>query len=168
MVSAAEKLFANLLIASRWLMAPLYLGLTAALIVVIVEFFQEIAGIVTGFSSLHRDGVILAALKLIDLVLIARLVLIVIGAGLDTIVSPRVTDAHPDRPAWMGKDDFSGLKLKVVASIIAIAAVDLLEGFIEIETMDKSDILWKIAVFLAFVVAGLLLAWMDRLSAETH
>ena len=101
MVSAAEKLFANLLIASRWLMAPLYLGLTAALIVVIVEFFQEIAGIVTGFSSLHRDGVILAALKLIDLVLIARLVLIVIGAGLDTIVSPgSPTRIRTGRPGW--------------------------------------------------------------------
>lgn len=163
-----EKLLANLLIASRWLMAPFYLGLAAALVVVIVEFFRELVVAVVGFDGMHRESVILVALKLIDLVLVGNLLLIVIGAGLDTIVSRRVTDEHPARPDWMGKDDFSGLKLKVLASIIAIAAVDLLESYIEIETVDKATIVWKIAVFLAFVVAGLLLAWMDRLTSEPH
>jgi uncharacterized protein (TIGR00645 family) len=168
MLQAAEKLLANLLIASRWLMAPLYLGLLAALIVVIVAFFRELVDIIRTFADLHRDGVILAALQLIDLVLIGNLVLIVIGAGLDTVVSRQVTDAHTARPEWMGKDDFAGLKLKVVASIIAIAAVDLLESFIEIDTVDTHALGWKIALFLAFVVAGLLLALMDRLTGETH
>jgi uncharacterized protein (TIGR00645 family) len=168
MLQAGEKLLANLLIASRWLMAPLYLGLLVVLIVVVVAFFRELVGIVATFADLHRDGVILAALQLIDLVLIGNLVLIVIGAGLDTVVSRRITDAHAARPEWMGKDDFAGLKLKVVASIIAIAAVDLLESFVEIDTVDKGELGWKIAVFMAFVVAGLLLAWMDRLTGDTH
>jgi uncharacterized protein (TIGR00645 family) len=69
---------------------------------------------------------------------------------------------------FMGKIDFSGLKLKVVASLIAIAAVDLLESFIEIATVNKTDVLWQIAILLTFVVAGVLLAWMDRLVAEPH
>jgi uncharacterized protein (TIGR00645 family) len=168
MLQASEKLLAKLLIASRWLMAPLYIGLLAALVVVVVGFFQELVEIVRGFADLHRDGVILGALKLIDIVLVGNLVLIVIGVGLDTVVSRQVADAHTARPEWMGKDDFAGLKLKVVASIIAIAAVDLLESFVEIETVDKSELVWKIAVFLAFVVAGLLLALMDRLTGETH
>lgn len=168
MFQTSEKLLASLLIASRWVMAPLYLGLIAVLAVVVVGFFQELTGIVAGFADLHRDGVILGALKLIDIVLVANLVLIVIGAGLDTVVSRRIADRQGDRPKWMGKDDFAGLKLKVIASIIAIAAVDLLESFIEIETVDKGQLVWKIGVFMAFVVAGLLLAWMDRLTDETH
>ena len=167
MPQASEKLFADLLIASRWLMAPLYLGLVVALVVVVVGFFQELVGIVAGFADLHRDGVILGALKLIDIVLVGNLVLIVIGVGLDTVVSRSVADGQGHRPKWMGKDDFAGLKIKVIASIIAIAAVDLLESFIEIETVDKGQLVWKIGVFMAFVVAGLLLAWMDRLT-ETH
>jgi uncharacterized protein (TIGR00645 family) len=168
MPHAIEKLLARLLIASRWLMAPIYVGLMVALIVVVVEFFRELAVEIIGFAGLSRGGVILGALKLIDLALIANLVLIVIGAGLDTVVSPSVGEAQPTRPEWMGKDDFAGLKLKVVASIIAIAAVDLLETFIEIGSVDKSELIWKIGIFLAFVVAGVLLAWMDRLTAEPH
>ncbi|HEY1796356.1 MAG TPA: YqhA family protein [Stellaceae bacterium] len=168
MLQASEKLLAKLLIASRWLMAPLYLGLIAVLVVVVIGFFQDLVGIVAGFGDLHRDGVILGALKLIDIVLVGNLVLIVIGVGLDTVVSRAVADAQVDLPKWMGKDDFAGLKLKIVASIIAIAAVDLLESFVEIETVDKGELIWKIAVFMAFVVAGLLLAWMDRLTDETH
>src|SRR5690348_6027105 len=120
MFQTSEKLLASLLIASRWVMAPLYLGLIAVLAVVVVGFFQELTGIVAGFADLHRDGVILGALKLIDIVLVANLVLIVIGAGLDTVVSRRIADRQGDRPKWMGKDDFAGLKLKVIASIIAI------------------------------------------------
>lgn len=168
MLQGSEKLLARLLIASRWLMAPLYLGLMVALVVVVVGFFQELVGIVRGFADLHRDGVILGALKLVDIVLVGNLVLIVIGVGLDTVVSREVADTHAARPKWMGMDDFAGLKLKVVASIIAIAAVDLLESFIEIETVDKSELVWKIGVFMAFVIAGLLLACMDRLSGDAH
>ncbi len=168
MPQSPETLLARVLIASRWLMAPLYIGLLAALVVVVVGFFQELVEIVRGFADLHRDGVILGALKLIDIVLVGNLVLIVIGVGLDTVVSRQVADAHTARPKWMGKDDFAGLKLKVVASIIAIAAVDLLESFVEIETVDKGQLVWKIAVFMAFVVAGLLLALMDRLTGEPH
>lgn len=168
MLQAVERLLATLLIASRWLMAPIYLGLAAALVVVVVEFFRELVGEIVGFAALGRTGVILGALKLIDLVLVGNLLLIMISAGLDTVVSRQTVEGQPARPEWMGKVDFSGLKLKVVASIIAIAAIDLLETYVAIGTVDKRDVLWKIVVFLAFVVAGLLLAWMDRLTGEPH
>jgi uncharacterized protein (TIGR00645 family) len=168
MLQACEKFVANLLIASRWLMAPLYVGLLAALVVVIIAFFQDLVETVKGLADLHRDGVILSTLKLIDMVLVGNLVLIVIGAGIDILVSRHVADGLRSRPSWMAKQDFAGLKLKVIASIIAIAAVDLLESYIEIDTVDQSRIVWKLALFMAFVVAGVLLAWMDRLAADTH
>ena len=163
-----ETVIAGLLIASRWLMAPLYLGLIAALIVVGVEFFEELAHTVMGFASLDADAVILATLKLIDLVLVANLVLIMISAGIGTLGSVASNAEHAGWAEFMGKIDFSGLKLKVVVSLVAIAAVDLLESFVEINTANKTDLFWQIAILATFVLTGVLLAWMDRLATEPH
>lgn len=168
MIKRLEALIAAVLVASRWLMAPLYIGLIAALIVVGVEFFRELVHTIAGFAALDTDGVILAVLKLIDLVLIANLVLIMISAGVGTLGTVVSGVEHDGWAEFVGKVDFSGLKLKVVASLIAIAAVDLLESFIEIGTISKSDVLWQIAILMTFVVSGVLLAWMDRLVAEPH
>ena len=163
-----ETVIAGLLIASRWLMAPLYLGLIASLIVVGVEFFEELAHTVADFASLDADAVILATLKLIDLVLVANLVLIMISAGIGTLGSVASSAEHAGWAEFMGKIDFSGLKLKVVVSLVAIAAVDLLESFVEISTANKTDLFWQIAILATFVLTGVLLAWMDRLATEPH
>jgi uncharacterized protein (TIGR00645 family) len=168
MLARLEALIAGVLIASRWLMAPLYIGLIAALIVVGAEFFAELVHTVAGFAALDTDGVILAVLRLIDLVLIANLVLIMISAGIGTLSATASGVENAGWDEFVGKVDFSGLKLKVVASLIAIAAVDLLESFVEIDTTSKSDVLWQIAILMAFVASGVLLAWMDRLVAEPH
>jgi uncharacterized protein (TIGR00645 family) len=161
-----EALVAGVLAASRWLMAPFYLGLIVALVVVGVGFFRELVHSVAGFAALDTDGVILAVLKLIDLVLIANLVLIMISAGAGTLGAVASSTEHAGWTEFIGKVDFTGLKLKVIASLIAIAAVDLLESFVGIDSIPKSDVLWQIAILLTFVVSGLLLAWMDRLVAE--
>ena len=126
------------------------------------------ASTVSGFGGLDTDAVILAVLKLIDLVLIANLVLIMISAGIGTLGAVGAGGDHEGWTDFVGKVDFSGLKLKVVASLIAIAAVDLLESFIDIDAMNKTDLAWRIAILAAFVITGVLLAWMDRLIAEPH
>jgi len=160
-----EHLLAALLYGSRWLMAPAYVGLVAALIGILVEFFRELAGAAGGFADMSSAALILAVLKLIDLLLIGNLVQIMIFAGVETLVA-RAADA--DRPQWMGKVDLGGLKLKVVASIVAIAAVQLLETFMDIAEATPQTVLWQVVILLAFVLAGVLLAWMDRLSAGPH
>ena len=168
MLERLETLIATALIASRWLMAPLYTGLIAVLVVVVVAFFHELLLTVGALPQLSADAVILAVLKLIDLVLLANLVLIMIFAGVCTLGGAL---ALTDRAGWtqfMGKIDFTGLKLKVVASLVAIGAVDLLESFVEIGTTNKSDVLWQIAILLTFVLSGVLLAWMDRLVQQPH
>jgi uncharacterized protein (TIGR00645 family) len=161
------QIVATILIGSRWLMAPLYLGLIAALIVIGVEFFEELIHAIVGFTKLDADGTILGVLKLIDLVLIANLVLIMITAGIGTLTSIERSEDDAPWMHFMGKVDFSGLKLKVIVSLVAIAAVDLLESFVEVATIDKTDLLWQIAILGTFVLTGVLLAWMDRL-VETH
>jgi uncharacterized protein (TIGR00645 family) len=163
MVSFLNKVIATVLTGSRWLMAPLYLGLIAALVVVVVEFFKELFHAIIGFVGLSADGTILAILKLIDLVLIGNLVLIMITAGIGTLGSIPQNEHDEPLMQFMGKVDFSGLKLKVIVSLVAIAAVDLLESFVEVATIDKTDLLWQIVILATFVVTGLLLACMDRL-----
>ena len=161
-----EQIVATVLIASRWLMAPLCLGLIAALVVVIVEFFTELVGVAASVGKLYSSELILAVLKLVDLVLLGNLLLIMLFAGVLTLGANIVTENHPNWSRFMGEVDFAGLKLKVVASLTAIAAVGLLESFIGIEKVAKSDVMWEIAILLAFVVSGVMLAWMDLLVAR--
>jgi uncharacterized protein (TIGR00645 family) len=162
MLKRLEMAIAAVLLASRWLMAPLYFGLVVSLLVDVVVFFRGLIQAIASFSE-GGGGVILSILKLIDLILLGNLILIIIGAGVDTLVSESAIEDRK-RPQWMGKIDFSALKLKIIASIIAIAAVYLLEMFFTIDQQDKTDVLWSIAIFMSFVVAGVLLAWMDRLA----
>jgi len=164
MLRRFEELIAAVLLASRWLMAPLYFGLLVALVVILGVFFRGLIQAIAGFGQSASGDTILTILKLIDLILLGNLILIIIGAGVDILVSER-TMAGRRRPEWMGNIDFGALKIKIVASIIAIAAVYLLEIFFTIHQQSEHDVFWSIVIFMSFVVGGVLLAWMDRLTA---
>jgi len=166
MIERLERLITSVLVASRWLMAPLYVGLIAALIFVGVEFFRELIHTIASFGALDTGAAILAVLKLVELVLIANLVSIMIRAGVGTLAPIASRVAHSAWVDFVGKIDFSGPKLKAIASLITIAAIGLMESFVGIDTTSKTDVLWQIAILIAFVTAGVLLAWMDRLVAK--
>jgi len=159
-----ERFILTTLKASRWLMAPLYLGLIVALGIVLVEFYRELAHTIAGFGEMTMDMVSLAVLKLIDLVLVGNLIFIMTAAGVQVLAS--IARAAADQPDWMGNLDFSGLKFKILASIVAIASIELLETYMNIASMNKADVLWKILILLALVLSGVLLAWMDRLDTD--
>ena len=166
MLQNVERFIAWTLRASRWLMAPLYLGLIGAMGLVLAEFCRELAHTIAGFGAMTMDMVNLAALKLIDLVLVANLVFIMTAAGVQALAS--APQAPEDRLDWMGKLDFSGLKFKILASIIAIASIELLETYMNIGSFNKTDVMWKIVILLALALTGVLLAWMDRLGAGSN
>jgi uncharacterized protein (TIGR00645 family) len=153
------------LLAGRWTMAPFCLGLIIALLVVVVQFFRELAHIVVGFTAMDDADVIIAVLKLVDLVLIANLVVMVVAAAVEMVLPAAM---HGADTAESGIIDIAALKPRLFASISAIAAIDLLESFINIGPADKSGIMWEIAILLAFVVSGVLLAWMERLGQQRH
>jgi uncharacterized protein (TIGR00645 family) len=157
------------LLAGRWAMAPLCFGLIAALAIVVVQFGRELVHAVTGFPAMRGAEVILSVLKLVDLVLIANLLLMIVGAGIEIFLpaAPAANAVDAERPEAAGVNEFAALKPKLFASIGAIAAIDLLESFVNIESVDKTAVLWEIVILLAFVVSGVLLAWMDRL-ADRH
>lgn len=171
--NSVERNFEKLLFASRWLMAPMYLGLVVALGMLAIVFVNELVTYVPKVMTMKGEDVILVVLTLIDLTLAANLLVIVLFSGYENFVSKFDFDAGQDRPAWMGTVDFSGLKMKLIASIVAISAIDLLKWFMgvedttDIEVMDRK-FFWLVTIHLAFVVSGVLMALMDYLTSRSE
>lgn len=167
------------LFASRWLMAPFYIGLVVALVALMVVFFQELFhqvpmlwtfDPVTHAYAMTADDAIMLALSLIDLSLAANLLLIVIFSGYENFVSKIDTSNHEDRPDWMGQVDFSGLKLKLIASIVAISGISLLKAFMNLNkpgaTVNYDELGWMAGLHGVFVMSGLLMAVTDWFSSR--
>jgi uncharacterized protein (TIGR00645 family) len=149
------------LFASRWLMAPFYIGLVVALLVLLLKFVQEIIHFVPHVFISPESDVLLFVLTLIDLSLTGNLLVMVIFAGYENFVShiDVAEDAH--RPTWMGTIDFSGVKIKLIGSIVAISGIHLLKQFMKVEAVNKEDLKWLLLTHAAFVISGVLLAVMD-------
>jgi len=167
-----EDQFEKGLFAARWLMAPMYLGLVVALAMMSVIFLRELVYYAPQVMSLTPEKTILVVLTLIDLTLAANLLLIVLFSGYENFVSKFDFNAGPDRPEWMGKVDFGGLKMKLIASIVAISGIHLLKRFMEIgdpktPAADDRTLMWLTVIHVTFVVSGVLMALMDWLQAKS-
>ena len=160
--------FERLLFASRWLQAPLYVGLALTLVLLLVRFALSGFDLVLhGFDG-SEDHLIVAVLGLVDLTLVANLVLMVVFAGYETFVSRLDEAASSDRLGWMGRIGFSDLKLKLMGSIVAISAIHLLEDFMNVHDLPDRDLGWRAGLHGLFVVSGLVLAAMDRVGQDNH
>jgi uncharacterized protein (TIGR00645 family) len=159
------------LFASRWILAPLYLGMVLALAVILVVFVHELVTELAHISSMHGEQAILLALSLIDLSLTGNLLLIVIFSGYENFVSKIHVGEHEDRPSWMGTVDFAGLKIKLIASIVAISAIALLRAFLPLgdvgAEVDGRRLGWMVAIHLTFIASGVLMAAMDWITSNT-
>ncbi len=155
------------LFASRWLMAPFYIGLVGALIVLLFSFMQELLHFMMSIPTLTQTDAVLGVLSLIDLSLAGNLLIIVMFSGYENFVSKIDTTDHKDQPEWKGTVDFSSLKLKLIASIVAISGIHLLKVFMDVEKTSDAQIRWMIIIHLVFVVSGVLLALMDYIAAGT-
>lgn len=166
--SRAELLFEKALFQSRWLAAPIYLGLVFGLVVLLVAFFAKLVSELPGIFTLKADDAVLLVLTFIDIALIANLTLIVIFAGYESFVSKMEMDDHPDRPDWIGQVGFSGLKLKLFASLVAISGIELLKAFMAARTAGTIPpaLPWMIGIHLTFVATSLVTAWTGKLKAE--
>lgn len=168
-----ETRFERGLFASRWLMAPMYLGLVVSLAMLTIVFTRELIYYLPQVFVMSAEEAILVVLTLIDLSLAGNLLLIVLFSGYENFVSKLDIEDSVDRPSWMGTVDFSGLKMKLIASIVAISGIHLLKRFMEIGEADaeapfnESHLYWLVIIHLTFVVSGVLLAFMDWLSART-
>ena len=166
----AEKWLETGLFRARWLMAPFYVGLVAALAALLAVFVREAIHEFSQLGVMSPEDAILMVLSLIDLSLAGNLLLIVIFSGYENFVSKIDTGSDEDRPDWLGTVDFSGLKMKLIASIVAISAIALLKAFMHLaegDAIDNLHLIWLVVIHFTFVVSGVMLALMDWLASKT-
>jgi uncharacterized protein (TIGR00645 family) len=156
----------SLIFNSRWLMAPFYIGLAVSLAVLLLKFCMMLWEFIVHAPGSKETDIILGVLSLIDVSLTGNLVLLVMFSGYENFVSKIDAGGHPDWPEWMSKIDFTSLKQKLLGSIVAISAVQVLKAFMNIDTtIDPVKLGWLVGVHLAFVVSTLMLALSDRWTA---
>ena len=158
-----EKFIERGLFASRWILAPFYVGLVGSLVALLISFAKEIVHLFANVSAIASQDAILACLALIDISLAANLVIIVVFSGYENFVSKMDVANHEDAPSWKGKVDFTGLKIKLIASIVAISGIHLLKVFMDIKKYTEQEIYWMVIIHVVFVVSGVMLALMDYL-----
>ncbi|MFC3034565.1 TIGR00645 family protein [Pseudoalteromonas fenneropenaei] len=162
-----EKSLETTLFSGRWLLAPFFLGLLFAVVLLLVKFCKQLYAMVLVTFSATNQEVLVGILTLVDTALLAGLLLIIIFSGYENFVS-KMDINHADRPSWMGKVGFSGLKIKLISAIVAISAVELLKVFISSEELTSQQLAWKVGIHLTFVISGVLFSITDYINSKTH
>jgi uncharacterized protein (TIGR00645 family) len=166
--SMFRNAFERLLFAARFLLAPLYLALAISLIAILYKSGFHLYELMTQLTTLNDDQVLLSELGIVDLTLTASLVVIVFLSGYTNFVAPVASRKDDGRPHWIAEIDFSELKLKLMASIVAISGIKLLEAFMNIEHEPDRDLYWLVGIHLTFVVSTIVLALAERFGPHTH
>ena len=164
-----QRALGSFIFLSRWLQAPLYVGLIVAQGVYVYQFFLELWHLLATVRGIDEKTIMLTVLGLIDVVMIANLLIMVIVGGYETFVSRLNLDGHPDQPEWLSHVNAGVLKVKLATALIGISSIHLLKTFIEIGSKPVADnsVLWQVVVHMTFVVSALLLAVTDRISTKT-
>ena len=163
-----ENTLESSMFASRWFMAPVYVVLSLSLAVIMLKVIQEFIHNIPAFYAMDIRNLLLFVLHVIDMALIGNLVLMILFAGYENFVSKiGAAEGSEDKPSWMGKVDFSGLKLKLISSIVAISGINLLEAFMSLKDHTDREIKWQIIIHIVFIASGVLLALMDWIASKT-
>ncbi|MCQ8876925.1 TIGR00645 family protein [Pseudoalteromonas shioyasakiensis] len=164
----AEFALESFIFRGRWLLAPFFVGLLFAVVLLLIKFFKQLylMGVAT-FTATNQE-LLVGILTLVDTALLAGLLLIIIFSGYENFVSKLNIDNHEDRPAWMGKVGFSGLKMKLISAIVAISAVELLKVFISSSAYTSEELILKVVIHVTFVFSGVLFALTDFINSKTQ
>lgn len=160
---AMKDIPARIILVSRWLMAPIYLGLILSFLLLLIRFGYKLYFLFINAPTETTNDVIIGILSLVELSLMGNLVIMVIFSGYENYVSRIYADNDPERPTWLEHVDFSDIKLKLMSSIVAITAIQLLEIFLNIHQDTDRQMAWAVGMHFTFVISCVLLALMDRL-----
>ena len=166
-MSKTVKALEHFIFWSRWLQAPLYLGLIAAQGVYVYQFMHELIHLVTKTGSLTETEVMLIVLGLIDVVMIANLLTMVIIGGYETFVSKLDLEGDPDQPEWLSHVNAGVLKVKLAVALISISSIHLLRTFINAPQMEDRVVIIQVAIHVAFLISAVAIAWTDRIMMQT-
>jgi uncharacterized protein (TIGR00645 family) len=157
------KLLAQLVFASRWLQAPLYLGLIIAQAVYVYHFAVELLHLVQHTTTVTEVQIMLVVLGLIDVVMIANLLLMVIVGGYETFVSRLYLEGNPDQPEWLEHVNAGTMKVKLAMALIGISSIHLLKTFIEAPNLSATTMKWQVIIHMTFVLSAVAMAYTNRL-----
>ena len=159
-----ERFFENLMYASRWLLAPIYLGLSLGLLALCLKFFQEVFHVLPHVFSVTEADLVLLILSLIDMALVGGLLVMVMISGYENFVSQIDIDEHKEKLDWLGKMDSGSLKMKVAASIVAISSIHLLRMFMDAQQITNDKLMWYVIIHMTFVVSAFAMGYLDKLT----
>lgn len=159
-----EQHLEKLLYASRWLLAPIYLGLSLALILLSIKFFQEALHFFPIILSTTESDMVLVILSLVDMSLVGGLIIMVMLSGYENFVSRIDIAEGEEKLSWLGKLDSGSLKQKVAASIVAISSIHLLQKFMNAEHIDNDKLMWFVILHITFVLSAIGMAWVDKMN----
>lgn len=167
-----EKTIEKLLFASRWLLAPVYLGMSLALVALGIKFFIELYHLMVHVVNMPETDLILRLLAMVDMVLVGSLIIMVMFSGYENFVSALDVDEGAEKLSWLGKLDANSLKLKVASSIVAISSIHLLRAFMQtparVTADEESTLMWYVIIHLTFVVSAVMMGVLDRITAKSH
>lgn len=158
-----EYLLEKGIFGSRWLLAPFYVGLILAILLLLVKFVREFLHFAPAVFTGDLNEITIGVLGLIDVVMVANLLIIIVFAGYENFVSKIDVADHEDRPDWMGHVGFSDLKMKLIGSIVAISGIELLKAFMHVQDLSNEQLAWKVGLHMTFVVSGVMFAIMDKI-----
>jgi uncharacterized protein (TIGR00645 family) len=159
-----ERFFENLMYASRWVLAPIYLGLSLAVLALALKFFQEVYHLLPHVFEKSEADLILVLLSLIDMALVGGLLVMVMFSGYENFVSRLDIDDDKEKLDWLGKMDSGSLKMKVAASIVAISSIHLLRMFMEVQRIDSEKLMWYVIIHMTFVVSAFAMGYLDKVT----
>lgn len=157
----------RLIFSSRWLQAPLYLGLIVAQGIYVVQFMMELSHLVADIAHLDEAKTMLIVLGLIDVVMIANLLIMVIIGGYETFVSRLDIEGHPDQPEWLSHVNAGVLKVKLATALIGISSIHLLKSFINAAQLEDRVLTWQVGIHIVFVFSAFMMAITDKVMNQT-
>ena len=167
MSRALEHFLERLLFSTRWLLAPIYLGLSLGLVALALKFFQEAFHLITHALTIQEADIVLTVLALIDIALVGSLIVMVMFSGYENFVSALDVEEGAEKLSWLGKLDANSLKLKVASSIVAISSIHLLRAFMETPALAQkgNTLMWYVIIHLTFVVSAVMMGVLDRITS---
>jgi uncharacterized protein (TIGR00645 family) len=161
-----ERILENVLYASRWVLAPIYLGLSAALFLLGLKFFQEILHTLPLVLEMKETDLVLLTLSMIDIALVGGLLVMVMFSGYENFISRIEVSEGTEKLSWLGKLDSGSLKQKVAASIVAISSIHLLKAFMNAQSVDNEKLKWYVIIHITFVLSAMGMAYVDKMNKQ--
>lgn len=163
-MNVIEAKLEKALYASRWLLAPLYIGLSLALVLLSIKFFQEVIHFFPLILASNESQLVLIILSMVDMALVGGLIVMVMLSGYENFVSRIDIEDGEEKLSWLGKLDSGSLKQKVAASIVAISSIHLLQKFMDAEQIDNEKLMWFVIIHITFVLSAIGMAYVDKMN----